>query len=88
MSNEKIKRIKKRIVNLENKIKKDQQSLRKERDNLKEEIDKDKVKKVDDLLLYFNDLDIDMTLDELVKRIKNDDLNLQKQLESKIRENN
>lgn len=88
MSNAKIKRIKKRIDNLEDRIKKDQKSLRKEKNNLKEEIDKDKVRKVDDLLLYFNDLDIDITLDELVKRIKNDDLNLQKQLESKIRENN
>lgn len=84
MSNAKIQRIKKRIMTLEKRIKKDQQSLREEKNSLKIEVDKNKVKKVDELLLHFNDLNIDITLDELVNRLKNNDLNLKNKLKSNM----
>lgn len=88
MANPKIDRLNKRIVTLEKRISKDQKALKRANDELQEEIDKNKIKKIDELILYFNDLNIDISLDELVNRIKNDDFDLKNQLLANIKENN
>lgn len=88
MVNSKIDRLNKRINTLEKRISKDQKALKRANDELQEEIDKNKIKKIDELILYFNDLNIDISLDELVNRIKNDDFDLKNQLLTNIKKNN
>lgn len=86
MNSNKIRQIENRIQKLEEKIVKDQEKLRAEREKLQSEIERNKLKKVDELLVYFDELNIDLSLDELVKRIKNNDLNLENYIKDQAKD--
>lgn len=72
----KIEKIEERIEKLELKAEEIQEQIRMEKEKLNAEIEKEKLKKVDELILYFSQAKIDISFEDLVDKIKNKEINI------------
>lgn len=72
----KIGRIEEKIEKLELKAGEIQDQIRIEKEKLNAEIEKEKLKKVDELILYFNQAEIDISFEDLVDKIKNKEISI------------
>ena len=71
-----IGKIEERIEKLELKAEEIQGQIRMEKEKLNAEIEKEKLKKVDELILYFNQAKIDISFEDLVDKIKNKEISI------------
>ena len=72
----KIAKIEEKIEKLELKAEEIQEQIRIEKEKLNAEREKEKLKKVDELILYFNQAKIDISFEDLVDKIKNKEISV------------
>lgn len=76
MSSDKVKKIEEKIAQLEEKKSKIQEQINVEKAKLQKEIDENNLKNVNDLLVYFNEKEIGLSLEEFVSKIKNNEITI------------
>ena len=74
--NDKILRCEEKIEKLKAKIRKYSEELENEEKNLIELNNSNKLAKIDELMIYFEETNVDMSFDELIDKLKNNKLNL------------